>query len=265
MHENRDTIHARVDRELDTKLGGGTWSEIDTFVLAARILAQEGHSSGLAGQITQRLPDRTYRTLPIGCGFDEARPCHVLRVDDNLEIIEGRGMPNPAVRFHLWIYRARPDVAAIVHTHPPKASALSMLGRPLVAAHMDAAMLYGDCAFLAEWPGVPIADDEGRLISTALGDKRTILLAHHGILATGRTVADATYLAVCMENAARLQLDAEQAGTIKQIDPAHGRAAHDFLLKPAIVGATFAWLARRALREDPNALASTPLPRREGA
>ncbi len=255
MDGPRDIIHARIGRELDAHIGAQSWGEIETFVLAARILAQEGHCSGLAGQITQRLADGTYRTLPLGRGFDEARSADVLRVDENLDVIEGAGIPNPAVRFHLWIYRKRPDVTAIVHTHPPKGSALSMLGRPLVSAHMDAAMLYDDCAFLAQWPGVPVADEEGRLISEALGDKRTILLAHHGILAAGRTIAEATYLAVCLENAARLQLDAEQAGTIKPIDPAHGRAAREFLRQPAIVNATFAWLARRALRADPAALA----------
>jgi L-fuculose-phosphate aldolase len=254
MDGAREAIHARVEHDIDQHLRGTAWTENEKFVLAARILAQEGHCSGLAGQITQRLADGTYATLPIGCGFDEAKPDRMLRVDDQLAVLEGRGVPNPAVRFHLWIYRKRADVKAIVHTHPPKASALSMIGRPLVSAHMDAAMLYDDCAFLAEWPGVPIADEEGRLISAALGDKSTILLAHHGVLATGTTLEEATYLAVCLEHAARLQLDAECAGTIQPIRPEYGHQARTFLRKPAIVNATFAWLARRALRADPDAL-----------
>ncbi|NIR61187.1 MAG: aldolase, partial [Gammaproteobacteria bacterium] len=59
-----------------------------------------------------------------------------------------------------WIYRKRPDVRAIVHTHPPHASALAATGGPLRIAHMDSSMLYGT-AHLPEWPGVPVADDEG--------------------------------------------------------------------------------------------------------
>ena len=97
-------------------------------------------------------------------------------------------MPNPSNRFHLWIYRARADVTCVVHTHPPYVSALSMIGVPLIASHMDTAMFYEDCAWLPEWPGPPIGDDEGDLISTALGDKRSILLAHHGQLSAGETV-----------------------------------------------------------------------------
>ena len=256
MDDARATIHQRVDRDLDAHLAPGSWSEPEKLILAARILAADGHCSGLAGQLTQRLSDGTFRSLPIGVGFDEARPRDLLRVDKNLAVVEGKGVPNPAVRFHLWVYDKRPDAMAIVHTHPPKASALSMIGRPLVASHMDTAMLYDDVAFLPEWPGVPVADEEGRIISAALGDKRSILLAHHGILATGRDIAEATYLALAMELAATLQLDAEAAGAIKPIRPKLGRQARDFMRKPAIVNATFAWRARQVLRADPAALAA---------
>lgn len=256
MDDARAATHERVDRDLDANLRPGDWSEAEQLVLAARILARNGHCSGLAGQLTQRLPDGTFRTLPIGIGFDEARPRHLLRVDGDLAVVEGRGIPNPAVRFHLWIYRKRPDAMAIVHTHPPKASALCMIGRALVPAHMDTAMLYDDVAFLPEWPGVPVADEEGRIISEALGDKHAILLAHHGILTTGRDIVEATYRAMAMEHAAKLQLDAEAAGPIRPIRPELGREARGFMLKPAIVGATFAWWARQALAADPATLAA---------
>lgn len=256
MDGTRDAIHARVDRDLDAHLLPTAWSEPEKLVLAARMLAADGHCSGLAGQLTQRLPDGTFRSLPIGIGFDEVRPRDLIRVDKDLAVVEGKGIPNPAVRFHIWVYGKRPDAAAIVHTHPPKASALSMIGRPLVASHMDTAMLYDDVAFLPEWPGVPVADEEGRIISAALGDKRSILLAHHGILTTGGDIVEATYLAVAMELAAKLQLDAEAAGTVKPIKPALGREAHDFMRKASIMSATFAWRARQVLRADPHALAS---------
>jgi L-fuculose-phosphate aldolase len=55
-----------------------------------------------------------------------------------------------------------------VHTHLPYCSALSVTGQPLIAAHMDTAMFYDDCAYLPEWPGPPIGDEEGRIIHEAL-------------------------------------------------------------------------------------------------
>src|SRR3546814_17947066 len=97
-------------------------------------------------------------------------------------------MANPAVLFHFWVYRRRPDVNCIVHTHPPYVSALSMTGRALSISHMDATPFADDCAFLAEWPGLPIAANEGDIISTALGARRTILLAHHGFIAATSSI-----------------------------------------------------------------------------
>jgi len=101
---------------------------------------------------------------------------------------------------------------------------------------------------------VPVADVEGEMISSALGAKRTILLAHHGQLAAGASVAEATYLAVNLERAARMQVRAMAAGTIRTVDSQHARGAHDFLLKPEIVAASFHHLARRELREDEGCL-----------
>ena len=165
-------------------------------------------------------------------------------VDEDLKGLSG-GEANPGVRFHVWIYRKRPDINAIVHTHPPYASALATTGKPLKTLHMDSAMLHG-CAHLAEWPGVPIADDEGRIISTALGSAKTILLANHGLLTTGSYVEEAAYLAVFFERAARMQLLALQAGGYKEVRPELAEEARDFLLQPAIVNATFAYWSRRA-------------------
>ena len=82
----------------------------------AWILADEGHESGLAGQLTARGPDEgTFWTLPLGLAFDEAEEASWLLIDDALNVLAGDGSygirePNPATRFHLWVYRARADV-----------------------------------------------------------------------------------------------------------------------------------------------------------
>lgn len=211
---------------------------------ACRILAAEGHESGLAGQVTARGEKAgTWWTLGFGTGFDEATPERMVLVDEDLKSLS-EGGPNPGVRFHIWIYRKRADVNAIVHTHAPYASALAATGQPLKTIHMDSAMLHG-CAHLAQWPGVPIADDEGRIISGALGAAKTILLANHGLLATGESVEEAAYLAVFFERAARMQLRAMAAGGFKEVDPALAEEAREFLLQPSIVRATFAYWARK--------------------
>ena len=146
-----------------------------------------------------------------------------------MNVLAGEGSygirePNPATRFHLWVYRARADVQAIVHTHPPAASVLAAAEQPLVVAHMDATPLFDDMAFLPDWPGLPTADREGELIAGGLGTKHAMLLAHHGLLAAGRSVAEAAFLAVFIERMARLQVDAAPLGGVKPIDAGRGAA-----------------------------------------
>jgi L-fuculose-phosphate aldolase len=235
----------RVSREMAEDLKVPALPAPETLAAACRILAREGHESGLAGQVTARGEEPgTWWTLQFGYGLDEATAERMVLVDEDLKPLRG-GRANPGVRFHVWIYRQRPEVCAIVHTHPPHASALAATGAPLKIAHMDASMLHGT-AHLPEWPGVPVADDEGRIISGALGEAKTILLANHGLLAAGSSIEEATYLAVFMERACRMQLLAAAAGGVREVKPELAREAKAFLLQPAIVRGTFAYWARRA-------------------
>ncbi|WP_456280642.1 aldolase [Cupriavidus sp. JZ107] len=237
---------ARATRDMAQHLHAVERSVQETMAYACRILAMTEQEAGLAGQISVRSqrPD-AYWTLRFGLGFDEATPDDFIEVDRDLNTLTGKGMANPATRFHLWVYEARPDVQSIIHTHSPWASALAAARQPLVIAHMDMTPLHDDCAFLADWPGVPIADQEGVLISEALGDKRAIVLAHHGYLAAGASCEEATYLSVYLERAARMQIRAQAFGALTPVDDALAREAHDYLLKPSIVNATFDYWARQ--------------------
>jgi len=251
----KEAYYARTSSEMDKHLKVPAWSVREKIALTCRILADEGHESALAGQITARgEKPGTYWMLGFGLGFDEARASNIVLVDDDLNLLEGEGMVNPSNRFHLWIYRHRPEVNAIVHTHPPHVSALSMIGRPLNVSHMDTSMFHDDCAYLPEWPGPPIGDEEGEIIHKALGSKRAILLAHHGQLVATKTMEEACVLGIFIERAAKLQLMAEAVAPIKPLEPALAREAHDYRLKERAVGATFHYFARRALKTDIDAL-----------
>ncbi|HEY5897927.1 MAG TPA: aldolase [Burkholderiales bacterium] len=251
----------RVSREMAADFPHRDRPAREALAGACRILAREGHESGLAGQVTARgEKPGTWWTLEFGYGFDEASEERMALVDEDLRPRDGR-RPNPGVRFHVWIYRQRPDVKAIIHTHAPYASALAATGQPLKTIHMDSAMLHG-CAHLAEWPGVPVADDEGRLISAALGDAKCILLANHGLLTAGRSVEEAAYLAVFFERAARMQLRAMAAGGFKEVKPALAEEAREFLLQPSIVRATFAYWLRACGRASPRPRAPSRRARR---
>jgi L-fuculose-phosphate aldolase len=255
IRPSKEQYLARIRDEMDRHLPATDWNLRQKLALTCRMLARDGHGSGLAGQITARAKEtNSYWTIRLGLGFDEISAGNLLRCDDDLRLIDGEGMPNPATRFHLWVYRARPDVNCIVHTHPPHVSALSMIGEELAVAHMDTIALHGDCAYLPRWPGVPVADEEGRIISEALKDKRAILLAHHGQLVACASVEEAAVLAITIERAAKLQLLAQAVGPIKPIEPALAQEAHDYRLNPRHIGATFNYHARQVLKNDPECL-----------
>ena len=146
MDRTKSEFDMRVSKEMSNHLEKPAWSPKQKLALSARILANQGHGSGLAGQVTARgEKPGTMWTGRFGLGLEEFRSSNFLLVDEDLNVLEGEGMANPANRFHLWIYRVRADVNSIVHTHPPNVSALSMLGVPLKPSHMDTAMLYNDC------------------------------------------------------------------------------------------------------------------------
>ncbi|SNS93927.1 aldolase [Rhodococcoides kyotonense] len=255
MHASKHELMAEAERQMNTEVTPGDWTPRQKIALTCRALFDAGHDSGLAGQISTRAEEPgTFITQRLGLGFDEITEDNLLVVDEDLNVLDGEGMANPANRFHSWIYRARPDVNCIVHTHPLYATALSMLEIPLVVSQMDIAPLYDDCAFLADWPGVPVGNEEGEIISAALGDKRAILLAHHGQLVVGNTIEEACSLGHLIERAARLQLLAMSAGVIAPLPPRLAKEAHDWTLRPRRSEANFAYYARKALRNHPDAI-----------
>lgn len=252
--ENKEALIQREMQNMQGALTGGAWTGRAKIALACRILCSHGHESGLAGQITTRESDGLFFTQRLGCGLREVRASNLLKVDDDLNVIEGTGMPNPANRFHGWIYRARPEVRCIVHTHPTYSSALSMLGIALVISHMDTCALYDNVAFLDHWPGVPVGNEEGRIISGALGDKAGLLLAHHGVVIVGRSVEEACVLALQFERAAQLQLLAGPLGLIRSIQPDLAIQARGWLSTRPRIDATFAYHARAELGRDPQSI-----------
>jgi L-fuculose-phosphate aldolase len=250
---SKEQLIDHADKQMDLYLEDSGYSTTQKLALTCRILFDNGHDSGLAGQITARGTDRsTFYTQRLGMGFDEISAGNFLLVDEHLNVLEGKGMANPANRFHSWVYRARPDVNCIIHTHAVHTAALSMLEVPLEVSHMDNCVLYDDVAFVAKWPGVPVGNEEGELISSSLGNKSALMLSHHGLLIAAPTIEEGCVKALAFERAAKMQLLAAAAGKIQPIEVELGKEAHDWILKPRRNTAAFNYYARRSLRNPHN-------------
>lgn len=270
INQSETSINEGINLDLKKHASRENFTLAEMMLVATRKLAEEGHSPYLAGQVTVRdhdhmeerdrtdLGDRvaeqdTFWSTDLMANFAEVDYENLIRFDRQLNLVEGNGMANPAVRFHLWIYEKRADIRAIVHTHPPYASALSTLEHELVISHMDTMPVYGNCAFVADWPGVPVGNSEGELIANALGETNTCaLLGHHGILATGKSLEEALYLAIILEHAAQMQIIANSAGSIKPVDKKLAEQARDFLLMDAVVNATVDAWGRLLFKNNPD-------------
>ena len=83
--------------QMDAHLQGANYTQVQKLALTCRILFENGHDSGLAGQITARgEKPGTYLTQRLGMGFDEICASNLLLVNEDLEVLQGDGMANPA-------------------------------------------------------------------------------------------------------------------------------------------------------------------------
>eukprot|EP00933_Yihiella_yeosuensis_P046717 TRINITY_DN4231_c1_g3_i1.p1 TRINITY_DN4231_c1_g3~~TRINITY_DN4231_c1_g3_i1.p1 ORF type:complete len:569 (-),score=92.55 TRINITY_DN4231_c1_g3_i1:270-1976(-) len=251
-------------RKLTSKMPKPAWSNnlMQKMALSARILADQGHGNTLSGQISCREGNSTDKsdfrmwTLNYGKSMDFLLPSDFILVDWNLDVIEGaeNSFPNMATRFHSHVYASRSDMRCMIHTHPPHVSALAQTGEPLRIAHMDTMALYEDVAHLKAWPGVPFGDEEGEIISGAIGSEGwSALLAHHGLFVGGQTIEEATYRAWFLEYAAQLQLLAGGKAKGPEVNELNARRAGKWRISPGPVEAHFNNWANLALRNPLHA------------
>ncbi|MDN3377278.1 MULTISPECIES: aldolase [unclassified Pseudoalteromonas] len=255
LNTTKETLMQDAQNQMQGLIDQEQLSQREKLALTCRILFDKGHDSGLAGQITSRTDAKnTFLTQQFGLGFDEVSANNLIEVDQDLEPLNGEGMANPANRFHTWIYNEHPQVNCIIHTHPTHIAALSMLEVPLIISQMDTCGLYNDCSFVANWPGVPVGNEEGMLISQALGNNRAVFLAHHGQLVIGKTIEEACNLAILIERAAKLQLLAMAAGEIKPLPHDLAQEAHDWVSTDKRNKINFAYYARQALKNHKDCI-----------
>lgn len=172
------------------------------LVAAARRLEPLGLTQGTSGNLSARTGDGMLVT-PSALAYAAMGPDDLvlLDLDGGVHGAPALGFahrPSTEWRMHAGILRDRPDVAAIVHAHPPWATALSCLRRGIPAFHYMVAVAGGDRVECAEYATFGTGELAAAAVE-ALGDRRACLLANHGIIACGATVESALGLAVEVE------------------------------------------------------------------
>jgi L-fuculose-phosphate aldolase len=169
------------------------------LIEAARSMAGLGINQGTAGNISVRTAAGMLIT-PSAIPYDEMTPEMVpmMRLDGDYGAFEGSRRPSSEWRFHLDIMLARPEVGAIVHTHAPYATAISMTRRDIPPCHYMVTRFGGGDVRCAEYALFGTAALSANALA-ALQGRRACLLANHGFIATGADLPAAMAAAVELE------------------------------------------------------------------
>jgi len=169
---------------------------------------------------------------PSGVPYAELAPERMVVVDLEGKVVEGSLKPSSDTLAHVYIYRHRPDVNGIVHTHSTFATAFAALGRPIPACLTAICDEFGGpipCGGYARIGG----DEIGQEVIRSIGDSPAVLLKNHGVFTVGPTPEAAVKAAVMVEDAARTMYFALLLGEPEKIPPeeiarAHGRYLEEY-------------------------------------
>ena len=223
----------------------------ETVVLAGKILYRLGLADYM-GHASARIPgtDRALikpRHSEDVRGMDSVLPEQLVTMDLDGAMLDGPAPPPSERYIHTAIYRARPDIGGVVHTHQTLATIFGIVGRPILPIlHVESPLVEH---------GVPIYDSPRLITSAALGDEVAAALGerdvchlrNHGIVAVGRTVEEATVNAIFLERLARANLLAAGLGT-----PAVIGSEDIASFKGPMVGYQVRWAYYASLTEQPS-------------
>src|SRR5215472_13346131 len=178
-----------------------------TLIWAGKVLVGEGQDDFTRGHISVRLPDDPGRFYmkPHSIGLDEITLDNILTIDLEGEVVAGGSRRHSEVYIHSEIFKARADVACVLHTHPPYSIALSASGRPMRAYSQPGALFYNSLGLYDDTINLIRTHQMGAGVARALGPHRAVLLKNHGVVVTGKDIAEAVIGTIMLENAAMVQ------------------------------------------------------------
>jgi L-ribulose-5-phosphate 4-epimerase len=169
------------------------------------------------GNISGRDPQTGYVAIkPSGVRYEDLRPGHMVILDLDGKQVEGDLKPSSDTASHLYVYRHRPDVNGVVHTHSPYATAFAAVGKPIpvyLTAHGDEFGGPIPCGGFALIGSEAI----GKVVVESIGDSRAVLLKNHGVFTVGPSAEAAVKAAVMVEDVAHTVWLALQLGQPDEI------------------------------------------------
>lgn len=188
----------------------------DDLVATAKRMSELGLTPGMSGNVSVRSPVGMIVT-PSGMPYSELRPDDAVEMKMDGAVRPGQKTPSTEWRLHRDILGSRADVQAIVHTHSLYSTTISMLRRPIPAVHYMIVLAGSDEIPCAEYATFGSAELALHAV-TALRGGDACLLANHGMVALGQSLASALKLAAEVETLASQYWHAAQVGSPHVLD-----------------------------------------------
>lgn len=171
------------------------------------------------GNVSVRMESGEILVTPSGMIYEDLVEDDILVMDLEGKIIEGTRKPSSDTEAILYIFRERPDVMAVIHTHQPYATAVG-----LIQDEFEVNLTTLANATAGSVPVTPYSSagsiDMGIDTVKYIGESKAVILAHHGVMTVGKNLKEALYAAVYLEEAAKCYLAAKACGETKRMTPA---------------------------------------------
>ncbi len=179
-------------------------------------MAREGLVAGTSGNVSVRCGPDLLAITATSVRYDAMTLEDVVVVDFDGDPVVGDALPSSETLMHAAVYRARPGVGAVMHTHSIYASGLSVAGVP-VPPMIDEMVIYVGGAVEVSDYAFPGTEELGEAVVEALGGRAAALIRNHGLVGVGRTAPDAMAICQMVERAAQIYAVAESIGGAKEL------------------------------------------------
>lgn len=174
---------------------------------------------GTWGNVSVRIPDEDLIAItPSGVDYEKLQPENIPIIDLEGNLIDGNMKPSIELPLHIEIYKNRPDIFAIVHTHSVHCTAMAIARKPIPASCEDLIQVTGGEVRVSEYR-LPGSKDLGAVVVKALEGRQAVIMANHGLLAAGNSLKEAMKIAqICEKSAQATLLAANIGGSVSLSD-----------------------------------------------
>lgn len=189
----------------------------ETICEIGRRMYARGFVAANDGNISVKCSEGAIWTTPTGVSKGYMTPEMLVKLDMEGNVLEGYSVPSSEIKMHLRVYRENPEVGAVVHAHPPVATAFAIARKELQKPILPEAVVLLGRVPVAPY-GTPGSSEIPDAIEPFCKDYNAVLLANHGALTWGRDGIEAYFRMESLEHYATILLNTEKVGGAVQLD-----------------------------------------------